>query len=262
MVRRLAVAAALVVIPCLGYANESALAEPEILYQGGLMWEGVVAREKEKVFIVSNIPEDRVMGPVCREALTLRPAMLQYVPLHSVGTYGKTGTALLPEDWKKEKEVVIVVDWSSLAPEDAQRLRLLLSEVYPGIGAQPPEKPRIEIHAKQSGRRELQVVVMVPEESWLAVAAHRLWSVRREAVKEKGLPFKWIEQVWRVGVLTNEPDIVERLCQPLGLAAWRRWDVDKVDEYAACVDLDVRAVLLNWNGEKPIPAGLAQKLVP
>ncbi len=225
----------------------------------GLYDQKVVGREKEKCRFISNLSWDEIKQPMAREWL-LKKDRCEYYALADLGTFGKRKDELLPHAWDRD-EWVIVVNMATLTAREAE-LYEQLSELFPLMPGRSPDTPQVRTFIQKSGKREYQVVLELPEASWLDDAADLLWSIPLGSfdAQERGwMPL--IHDVAQLAVLTNM-DWVEDLMETVHFTRVRFFSPEQADEYADVEGATQRLIALNYNGPAEISAEMAEAILP
>jgi len=219
----------------------------------------VVNREDEKVYVISNIAPSEIMSLVCRHVLVRRSGHCQYVPLESWGTHGKRHTDILPYNWRKESETVVVIDRSRLDGVGRALLEKLIAEIFPTLYVDH-SKPQTVIYLQKSGKREWQVLIDVPETTWLKQAVDDVWAIplsrESEAVILQTYP------ILSVALLTNDDAAGSQLLSYFKYGRKQSFGLDEYQKFRDADGLTHKIIALNWNGSEQCTSAIANEVLP
>ncbi|MHB9105882.1 MAG: copper amine oxidase N-terminal domain-containing protein [Armatimonadota bacterium] len=232
----------------------------------------IMARDDDNiyVYVISNMPQTAVMQAICRNLL-LRvdkgKPHCTYVPLSSVGTYGRKKNELLPYKHLEDNETIIVIDRSQMTEQDTAGLQKLQTELFQ---AMPERKHRnsvriwVQNYGKTKRGREYQVLVDIPQTKWLERAADDLWNDKWGAFysDKTRQSFNHECPIDAGAILTNDPDSAEAISASMPYCEMAVFDLDGIDEFQARAGLTKRFIILNWNGETECPAAQIKPLLP
>ncbi len=214
-------------------------------------------------YVVSNLPQETVMPAVCRDALLVRhhnKAHCHYIPLAWVGRYGRK---LLPFDPAESRELVVVVDRSTLTKVETEALAQLQQAYFPTHPA-PATPQNVLLFLQNAGdtMKEYQVLVSLPAARWLTAAAEALWAVPLNDLPEGSLRTLTIEHgTGTTALLCNDTVTREALRTALPFHDVTTYDLPNLDAYLDSKPTQ-RIVALNWNGDAAITPAQAAQLLP
>jgi hypothetical protein len=236
--------------------------------RAGLFEERIVNRPNYwghafPVYVISNIPQETVMPPVCGAALH-RNNHCRYVPLASLGTHGRKQRDLLPYNAEKDTETVLVVDRAALTDVDRRALAALLHACYPRC--QLSDDPqRLLIWVQNSGKsgREYQVFIDLPDARWLPHASALLWAAPTSRLADKSRDAFSIEKTAQyAAILSNDAESARALTEALPYTLSSVYAPERYTAFLQDRDATQRFIVLNWNGDAEVPAAWARQFFP
>ncbi|HEY3416915.1 MAG TPA: hypothetical protein VGM23_08535 [Armatimonadota bacterium] len=219
------------------------------------------------VYVISNIPERSVMRLVCRDALlrtVSKKNVCTYLPLASVGSYGRQQKDLLPFDPRKDAEMVVVIDRSTLTPAEKTNLATLIDKCYPLL-PDAPERPQVTIWLQNSGDSggEYQVLLDVPSVEWLEDITNELWALPDGTLRDKSFGKQLITHpVNTLAICSNDLAVRDALAQASGYSEIHLFGLAEAEEFLTLPGFTQRILAVNWNGDAECPPALAARLLP
>ncbi|HEY3378701.1 MAG TPA: copper amine oxidase N-terminal domain-containing protein, partial [Armatimonadota bacterium] len=212
-------------------------------------------------YIVSNIPQEKVMRPVCGEAL-YRQGHCTYVPLATVGKSGRKQRDLLPYDEQKDSETILVVDRSALTAEEKASISKLLKELYPGVSLST-DATTVQAWVQNSGKngQEYQVLIDLPSISALEATLNDLRQIPENRLMDKSKRSLSITHTISVtAILTNDDTSAKLLAAAMPFSQTTIYTLDQLTTYKEVLNVNSKICVFNWNGESQITAKMAAQV--
>ncbi|MEI6521378.1 MAG: hypothetical protein WCO98_15275 [bacterium] len=220
------------------------------------------------VYVISNISKEDVMPPICREALLRvdgKYPHCNYIALNSLGTYGKKQKDFLPYDATRRTETILVIDRSKLTDDEKLKLNLLIGSLYPLTPTIPKDRATVSIWVQNAGEygKENQVIIDIPELSWLREAANDLWNMPYGLMKDRSKDtYKKMMPVNRLGLLTNQTNVTVNLEKFYKYTAITEYSLDDFDKFRDEKGLTHKFICIDWNGDTEFGATEAGQVLP
>lgn len=215
------------------------------------VYDNTVNRDREKVYVISNLPQEEIMRPICREAL-MRKDHCRYVRLGEVGMFGKKKSDLLDYDWRNKNETIVVVDRSKLDVGQKVSLQRLMAEIFPSV--EESSKSQVILRAQNSGDKAWQALIDVPDAMWLEKGIPDLMSHVGECHR--------VMEVQNVAILSTSPGVSSYMLDWFRYGTKQQMDMEKWQEFRDAPGMSHKILAINWNDDDPCTPDMANDVLP
>ncbi|MHB9134256.1 MAG: hypothetical protein ACYDBB_24565 [Armatimonadota bacterium] len=233
--------------------------------------ESIVARAAAKkpypVYVISNLPQQTVMPPICRNALQLKDgntAHCTYLSLANLAPKILQDAVVLPFAPAEHAEMILVIDRSTLTKTEQTVVDRVLTGHYPQLPA-PPPGAHVRLWVQNSGKSggEYQVLIDLPHQRWLAKAADNLWAFAAGSLQDGSREtISRVYPVGRLAVLTNDTGVQSVLNSALRYSETELYGLDRVEQFRDVLSTDRKVIALNWNSEQECTPAMAAQILP
>ena len=217
-----------------------------------------------RVYLISNIAEQQVMPLVCAAGLQ-RTAHCHYLPLNSLGSYGKKHNELLPYDEFSPRHMLITVlnraEMSTIEKANVEKIRRAHFSQTSIISDQKTIFVRID-NVGKSGK-EYNVWIDLPRADLLTPLMVDLRALPDDTIADKSKKsYQMQSALTRTAVLCDDENINEIFRRSLPYSDTITYPVSKWQQFRTADDIDMRIIALNWNSSFELTLALATQLLP